>query len=360
MKRLVWVRTSPPGIPSSMAAFGEMVSRGVTPLGEGWTLSFCDLFDPRGGTSMWKHHLWRFRYAARELAQHPADLYHWLDGSMAAFIPKPLRAQSLVTVHDLIPLRQLLGELPGQPSLPAAWLIRHGIQALRACAGLCAVSRATRGELARLAGIDQGVEVVHVAFRTLPPPEPLTGIDLPACFIFHLGNNAPYKNRIGAVKVFARLRDREDLHLVLAGPPPTPELLAAAAGLERVHVVGPVGDRHLRELYGRAALLLFPSRTEGYGSPVLEAMALGCPVVCSDAPALVEVAGDAALFAPAEDPDALAARCRVLLADEALRRRMIERGRTRAASFDVAGMGKSLMEWYKKTMDALATKETHV
>lgn len=359
MKRLAWVRTSPPDIPGSMAAFGEMVSRGVAPLGAGWELSFCDLFDPRGGSSMWKHHLWRLRNAKRVLSNHSADLYHWLDGSMAAFIPGPLRGRALVTVHDLIPLKQLRGELPGRPSLPAAWLIRRGIRALGGCAGLCAVSHATRKDLARLAGIDRGVEVVHVSFRSLPLSEPPGGTDLPASFLFHLGNNASYKNRIGVVKAFARLRDIADLHLVLAGPPPAPELRQAAAGLDRVHFAGPVDDGQLGELYRRAALLLFPSRYEGYGSPVLEAMALGCPVVCSTAPSLVEVAGDAALYAPAEDFDALAAQCRALLADPALRQQLIARGRARAAAFDVASMGRSLMKWYEQSISALEKKESH-
>lgn len=359
MKRLAWVRTAPPEIPGSMAAFAEMVHQGVLAQRPDWETSFCDLFDPRGGTSMWAHHLWRLRNARRVLARHPADLYHWLDGSMAAFIPRSFRSRSVVTVHDLIPLMQLRGELPGRPSLPAAWLIRRGVRILRECASLCAVSRATRADLARLAGITEGVAVVLVSFRTLPPPEPVSGLDLPAKYIFHLGNNASYKNRAGVVEVFSRLREFADLHLVLAGPPPTPELFAAAARLKRVHFVGPVGDGPLSELYRRAALLLFPSRYEGYGSPVLEAMALGCPIVCSTAPSLAEVAGDAALFAPAEDFDALAAQCRSLLSDEFLRRQMIERGQARAASFDIATMGKSLMEWYKKAMNAREEKKDH-
>ena len=359
MRRLAWVRTAPPDSLGSMAAFAEMVSRGVSTVPSGWETSFCDLFDPRGGTAMWNHHLWRLKNARRILAAHPADLYHWLDGSMAAFIPMALRRRSVVTVHDLIPLRQLRGELPGKPSLPAAWIIRRGIRALRGCAGLCAVSQATRADLARLAGIEKGVEMIPVSFRTLPPPEPLPGFELPAKFIFHLGNNATYKNRIGVVQAFARLRDCGDLHLVLAGPPPSPELRAAVAGLDRVHVVGPVADGQLGWLYRSATLLLFPSRFEGYGSPVLEAMALGCPVVCSTAPALVEVAGDAALFAPAEDADAMAVQCRRLLSDDHLRREQIARGLARAAAFDVASMGRSLVEWYRHAMNALEQKESH-
>jgi glycosyltransferase involved in cell wall biosynthesis len=360
MKRIVWIRTSPPDVPGSMAAYGDLVREATASVADGWAMTACDLFDPRGGASMWRHHLWRLRNVDRALTEHPADLYHWLDGSMAAFIPNSLRARSLVTVHDLIPLLQLRGELPGRPSPPAAWLIRRGVQALRNCAGISADSDATRADLARLTGITEGVAVVPVPVRSLPPSRPIPGFDLPTRFLFHVGNNAAYKNRMGVLDVFSRLPDFADLHLVMAGPAPTGAMRVAAARLDRVHFVGPVDDAQLNGLYGRAAVLLFPSLCEGYGMPVLEAMAAGCPVICSTATALREVAGDAALFAPAEDPAALAAQCRVLLVDEALRRRMIERGRARAASFDVAWMGKSLMEWYKMTLDALAKKETHV
>lgn len=358
MKRLVWIRTAPPAAPGSMAAYGELVRRAVEPFAAGWTFSACDLFDPRGGASMWRHHAWRLRNARRALAAHPADLCHWLDGSMAAFIPDDLRGRSVATVHDLIPLLQLRGELPGKPSWPAAWLIRRGVRALRGCAALCADSAATRMDLARLAGIAERVAVVPVPVRSLPPPQPAVVAGLPsgARFILHVGHNAVYKNRAGVLDVFGRLRGVPDLHLVLVGPPPASEWRARAAALAHVHFAGPVGDAALHDLYRRAALFLFPSLYEGYGMPVLEAMATGCPVVCSTAPALVEVAGEAALTAPATDPEALAAACRTLLADEALRRRQIERGRVRAAGFDVASLGRSLLKCYEQ---ALERKEPH-
>ena len=360
MKRLVWVRTAPAEIPGSMAAYGDLARQAVAPFAAGWERTSCDLFDPRGGSSMWRHHLWRWRNARRVLAKHPADLYHWLDGSMAAFIPEELRGRSVVTVHDLIPLLQWRGELPGRPSLPAAWLVRRGVQALAECAGVCADSRATQADLARLAGIATGVRVVPVPVRSLPEPAPPAGLEWPGRYLLHVGNNAAYKNRIGAADVFSRLRDVPDLHLVLAGPPPSPEVRAAVAGLARVHFAESVDDAQLSGLYRRAALFLFPSLYEGYGMPVLEAMAAGCPVVCSTAPALVEVAGGAALLAPARDPEALAAHCRALLADEALRRRMVARGRERAAAFDIASMGRSLLKWHEQALDALEKKkESH-
>ncbi len=359
MKRLVWVRTAPPGIPGSMAAYGELVRQAVEPVAADWELSTCDLFDPQGGDSMWKHHLWRWRNARRALAAHPADLYHWLDGSMAAFIPKSLLDRSVVTVHDLIPLLQLRGELTGSPSLPAAWLIRRGIHALQSCVGVCADSGATQRDLARLADIRGGVDVIPVPLRPLPAAESIPGFDWPESFVLHVGNNAAYKNRAGVLEVFSRLRDRPDLHLVMAGPWPSSELRTAAAGLARVHWVGPVGDAQLGGLYQRAAFFLFPSRYEGYGMPVLEAMAAGCPVVCSTASALVEVAGAAALTAPADDPDALAAQGRALLDDPALRERMAGLGRARAAAFDIASMGRSLLKWYEQALTALEKKKIH-
>lgn len=358
MTRLAWIRTSPPDLPGSMVAYGELVREATAPLAGGWEFATCDLFDPRGGASMWRHHLWRLRHTRRVLAAHPAELYHWLDGSMAAFIPPAIRAQSVATVHDLIPLLQGRGELPGKPSWPAAWLIRRGVRALRGCAALCADSAATQADLARLAGIAGRVSVVPVPLRPLPPPQPAAVADLPPGdrFILHVGHNAAYKNRVGVVDVFARLGDVPDLHLVLVGPPPPPDWRARAAGLAHVHFAGSVGDAALHDLYRRAALFLFPSLYEGYGMPVLEAMAAGCPVVCSTAPALVEVAGEAALTAPATDSEALAAACRSLLADEDLRRRQVERGRVRAAGFDVASLGRSLLKCYEQ---ALERKEPH-
>jgi glycosyltransferase involved in cell wall biosynthesis len=359
MPLLTLIRTSPPGIPGSMPAYGDLVWQAAGPFAEGWEMAPCDLFDPAGGTSMWKHHLWRLRNAKRVLGDHPADLYHWLDGSMAAFIPRALRGRSLVTVHDLIPLLQLRGELPGRPSLPAAWLIRRGVEALRGCAALCADSFATRTDLMRWGAIAAGVEVIPVPLRQLPSPESGFGSEQPARFILHVGNNAAYKNRRGVLEIFSRLRDCADLHLVLAGPPPTPELRTVAAGLSRVHFVGPVDDAQLNGLYQRAAVFLFPSFYEGYGMPVLEAMAAGCPVVCSAAAALAEVAGDAALFAPAEDCGALAAHCRTVLADPSLRKELVARGRARAALFDVASMGRSLMKWYEMALNAQEKREPH-
>jgi alpha-1,3-rhamnosyl/mannosyltransferase len=125
--------------------------------------------------------------------------------------------------------------------------------------------------------------------------------------------------------------------LVLAGPP-----LLVDASLRRrldarregrVVELGYVPPDELAGLYRGASALCLPSVYEGFGFPLLEAMACGLPCAASDDPALVEVAGGAALHAPIGDPSALAAILERLLSDSALRRRQVEAGRTRARAF---------------------------
>jgi glycosyltransferase involved in cell wall biosynthesis len=110
---------------------------------------------------------------------------------------------------------------------------------------------------------------------------------------------------------------------------------AQARGIaDRVTVTGPVGDADLAALYAGASLVVMPSRAEGFGLPVLEAMTLGVPVVTSDDPALREVGGVATQVFPIGDPTALSAAIARVLGDEALRARMIRAGRIRSQDFD--------------------------
>jgi len=115
-----------------------------------------------------------------------------------------------------------------------------------------------------------------------------------------------------------------------------PAAAASRAGLPpgRLRLLGRLGDPELGVVLRRATLLVAPSRAEGFGLPVAEAMAVGTPVVCSDAPALVEVAGGAAAVVPRGDAGTLAATIAKLLDDPAERDRMALAGRSRAVAFD--------------------------
>jgi glycosyltransferase involved in cell wall biosynthesis len=249
----------------------------------------------------------------------------------------------LVTVHDLIPLLQLQGELPGEPGRIGKHLIERGQRMLSAAAGVTAVSASTQKDLVGSTGRTDVVVVAHPV-RSLPDPD--TVHDLPPRYLFHVGNNAEYKNRLGVLDVFAKLQDIPDLHLLMAGEPPTGALLRRAAELERVRFLTHVTDAQLAALYQSAAILIFPSLYEGFGMPVLEAMAAGCPVVCSSAASLPEVAGGAAMLAAAGDVETTANHCRILLEDSALYDSLVVRGLQWSQQFTMARFARELREWF--------------
>jgi len=126
--------------------------------------------------------------------------------------------------------------------------------------------------------------------------------------------------------------------------------LAADAGLPagRVRALGRVSDADLAALLGGAAVLVVPSRAEGFGLPVLEGMAAGVPVVTSDDPALVEVGGGATAITPVGDAAALATALGRVVADEELRRDLVRRGAARAADFSWTIAATRLWELYRE------------
>ena len=124
---------------------------------------------------------------------------------------------------------------------------------------------------------------------------------------------------------------------------------AEARGIgDRVTVTGRVDDADLASLYAGASLVVMPSRAEGFGLPVLEAMALGVPVVTSDDPAMCEVGGGATQIFPVGDSTALSAAIARVLNDVALRAKMVEAGRARAQDFDWLDAARTLWSLYAR------------
>ncbi len=344
MPVLTLIRTAPDFPPGSMPAYAHLVLQAVKDNPD-FQVQICDFFDPHGGGSMRRHHVWRLLRAPSFFSHMQSDVYHLLDGSMAGFLPPGIRKKTIVTVHDLIPFLQLQGHLPGCPGFGGRWVIRRSVQALREVAGLAAVSDYTRRDLAEATGRSD-IHVIHLPVRTLGNSTGSSRSDLPEHYLLHVGNNAGYKNRTGVLNVFSKLKTTTDLHLVMAGPEPTPGIREKAESLGRVRFVVNITDAELAVLYRNAAVFLFPSFYEGFGMPVLEAMAAGCPVVCSSSASLPEVVGDAALLAPPEDIERLANHCQSLLSDPAQRNEMSRRGRQRVEQFTLEHLSKSLHAWY--------------
>ncbi|RMH00849.1 MAG: glycosyltransferase family 1 protein [Planctomycetota bacterium] len=204
---------------------------------------------------------------------------------------------------------------------------------------LTAVSAFTAGEYERRFGIPRRRITVlpngheHV-FAAAAEPAVLARLGLePEGYVLAVGSLDPRKNLAGAAAA-VRLAGVEGLRLVVAGGPNPRVFAERGAELPpgTVHA-GRVSDGELRALYEHALALIFPSFYEGFGLPPLEAMALGCPVLASDAAALPEVCGRAALLAPPAADAERAEQLRTLAADPALRAELRAKGRAQAAGF---------------------------
>ena len=264
------------------------------------------------------------------------------------FVPPPTATRRLVvTVHDLA--FRLFPETA--PHSTREWLGRLD-RALEQAAEIIAVSEATKRDLVRLYPVaEERVTVIpHGVDRARHRPaagaevaEVRARYRLDEPYLLFVGGIEPRKNLPGLVRAFAMLEEAPSL--VIAGssvswnPEGRGELRAALATIpgdarDRIRFTGYVGDREKVALLTGAAALVFPSRYEGFGMPVLEAMACGTPVVTSKVSALPEVAGDAALYVDPDDPGDVARGMREVLEDEGLRAHLRREGLARVGAFD--------------------------
>jgi glycosyltransferase involved in cell wall biosynthesis len=303
--------------------------------------------------------LWLLVYLPLRLRKLGADVYH----GPAVFLPHvKLGYRTVVTIHDLVSF--LFPEtVPKKYSLYMRLMTRL---AARSADRIIAVSEATKTDLERTLRVPATkIAVIHEAVspefaRPLVPGavEAVAeryGLRTPYCLF--VGNLEPRKNLPGLIEAFAAVRRR------LAGTPRPPQLVLAGtrawlhSGIFRAveaHGLGddvvftdyvPIAD--LPALYAGATCFVFPSLYEGFGLPVLEAMAAGAPVVAARAGSIPEVAGDAALLVDTRVPGELASAIETLLTEPAYRARLVARGRARAARFDWETVARQTLAVYE-------------
>ncbi len=219
-------------------------------------------------------------------------------------------------------------------------------------------------EVAEVYGAVERVAVIPFGVPTAAdPPAPPGPIPAPLAgrrYVLALGAVDPRKGLPGLVRAFSAVADGDpDVLLGLAGPGGSgrEELDEAIARLapgtrERVHHLGTVDDATRQGLLAGAAVLAYPSLDEGFGFPVLEAMAAGVPVVASDAGALREVAGAAAVLVPVADDDALAAALAKVLTDVACRAALVTAGRSRAATYTWERTAAGMVDLWRRAVEA--------
>jgi len=291
------------------------------------------------------------RWSLHCLARGDFDLFHpTYYGTY--FLPRLGSRPFVLTVHDMI--HELHPHAAGSGGRTAA---RKRLLAEKA-AGIIAISESTRQDVIRLLGVPPGmVRTIHhggpaVLERILPPPPGLA-----APYVLFVGQRGDYKNFATFLSAMAPLlRDDPRLRVVCAGGRAfsAAEVDAGRAlGVEGrvLHVAGP-SDAALASLYQHARAFAFPSRYEGFGLPVLEAFASGCPAVLARSSSLPEIGGEAAAyFDPGSEESIREAMARVLR-DEGLRRAMIAAGHRRVREFSWDRTARETWAYYAEVAGA--------
>ncbi len=267
-------------------------------------------------------------FLARALGElTPNDLFFSPGYNTPLFCPCPF----VFTIHDLGHIFFLAN---GGPSIRLyyATIMKR---ACRRASLILTVSEFTRGQIINWSGAP--AEKVHNVGCGVDPAYKPEGNSyaLPFPYLLCVSNRRPHKNELRVVEAFAKACLDPRLHLVFTGEPTVDlkRFIETHRVGPRVDFVGLVPETKLPSLYRGSEALIFPSLFEGFGLPVLEAMACGTPVVTASVTALPEVAGDAALLVDPRSVEQIAAAMEQVVNDTSLRQQLRERGRARAALF---------------------------
>jgi glycosyltransferase involved in cell wall biosynthesis len=226
-------------------------------------------------------------------------------------MPEKWTGYSVATVHDMV--FELFPQFYNGPNFDL-FRQRKRLSVQRADAVIC-VSDTTRQDVLRLYELDADkVHVVHNAcsdiFRRLDGTEVPASSQIEQPFLLYIGNRARYKNFDVLAKAYSLWHRRKEVALVLVGGKSFSEseqqLMEKLAIAKQVKLLSNIDDETLCYLYNRALAFVYPSVYEGFGMPLLEAMACGCPIIASCIPSTVEVAGNSTIyFDPSEEDDLL-------------------------------------------------------
>lgn len=290
-------------------------------------------------------------------AGHDHDLVHVGECVYPVRTKKPL----VVTIHDIGPLTH-----PDLFTSVRPWLMKMGLrQAIEEAATIISVSQSTADIFQEYFDVDLGerIRVVHEGVNPMYLKEPdysaLASLtDLPpegTPFLLTMGAISPRKNLPLVIEALERLSDTIPHHLVHVGIPHWDAddfftKLKSSRIADRIHLPGYLSDEQVHALYWKAHAYIYPSLFEGFGLPLLEAMAGGCPIVTSNISSMPEIAGDAALLIEPTSLDEMTAAIEAVCTDDALADRLRQNGRKRIKDFSWKNCARQTLRIYREIL----------
>ncbi len=315
----------------SMQRFANMLQVGLAQMGHEVRLLLPEPFFGRinvfgKGMEKWLGYIDKFILFPPQLRQAAiwADVVHICDHSNAMYVNYLQDVLHLVTCHDLLAVRGALGQETDCPASPTGKILQKWIlNSLQQTRMVACVSTYTKQDLEKLVekgalsrnfrlvlnGLNHNYKIItsdEAAVRLAN----VANLNIRKPFILNVGSSLRRKNRDGIIRIINRIRDQWDGQMVFAGAPLNPELVELVEQLnlnDRIVQIIKPDNCLLEALYNQAFAFIFPSRFEGFGWPIVEAQACGCPIICSDRTSLPEVAGDSALIRAVDDEAGFAA-----------------------------------------------------
>jgi len=275
-------------------------------------------------------------------------------------VPIGIKTPFIVTIHDLILLEEPMSSRASTRH-PISYAIRHFLfriilgRAIERSVKIIAVSQYTKDAIRRFFPKTPAEKICVIHEGVTPMPSaPASETLATTPYLLHVGNAYPHKNLDFLVRAFAKFHTiHPEFTLVLAGRDDFfLNRLKSETKNPHVRFVFDPTDADLANLYQHASLLVFPSRTEGFGLPALEAMAFGLPVICSNGGSLPEIVGQAALFFDPANESELISQIETAIQHPQIRERLIGDGRRQAAKYSWKKMvqeTQQLYVWRKKT-----------
>lgn len=309
-----------------------------------------EIIAPPDSTSKIKKSLWRSYHMSQELEEHQLDLFHGMSNELPNGIHKT-KVPSVVTIHDLIFIRY-----PEFYKYIDRKLYFEKVKyACKSATKVIAISEQTKADIIKYIGTaPDKIQILHQSvsplfFDAAETEKVKAKYKLPGKFILAVGTIEERKNQLSILKALEVAGI--DIPLVLVGNPTSycndiHKYLAEKGIKDKVIFLKNIPEKDLAGIYQLAELSVYISVFEGFGLPVIEAMACNCPVITSNASCLPETAGDAAILCSPDDAEELGKQISKILNDETFRNELKLKGKERALEFQPQKYAERLLKLY--------------